>query len=301
MDLDGLPFRAFLSVARHKSFTRAAQEMNVSQPALSATIRELERRLGFSLFDRTSRSVELTREGRSFLVNAKRVVLEHDWAVQRARELRSNDLRLAVQPYSSLIAERVALTDSYMAAFPKIDLQITQISSERIYDAVLKDDADIGIVLETAHRLELSPANQARGTEMEVRPVVSRRMGLFLPPGHPLASHAEIPEAALRGQAVAVTGRVHGGPLASAITRYLEELDAEPVRVPEADFFSTLRHARHRGLAAVDTGWFQPLPQDADFLRRPIGGDALATEIVLVRAAREQRLSADHFWNSVKD
>ena len=68
MDLDGSPFRAFLAVAKHQSFTRAAAEMNFSQPALSAVIRELERRLGFALFRRTSRHVELTREGRDYLV-----------------------------------------------------------------------------------------------------------------------------------------------------------------------------------------------------------------------------------------
>lgn len=63
MDLDASPFRAFLAVAKHRSFTRAAHEMHISQPALSATIRELERRLGFLLFERTSRHVGLTREG----------------------------------------------------------------------------------------------------------------------------------------------------------------------------------------------------------------------------------------------
>lgn len=299
MDLDGSPFRAFLAVARRESFTRAAEELNVSQPALSATIRELERRLGFSLFDRTSRRVSLTREGRSFLVNAKRVVLEHDWAVQRARELRSNELHLAVQPYSSLIAERAALTDGYMEAFPATEVQIVQISSERIYDTVAKGDADVGIVLEPADRLELSPINQERGTELEAVAVAKRRLGLLLPPAHALTGATTMSEAGLRGQPVAVTGRVHGGPMASAITRYLEEIDAEPVRIPEADFFSTLRHARRKKIAAVDTGWFGLLPSDDDFSRLAIEGEPLETEMVLLRASREPRPAADHFWRTV--
>ncbi len=296
MDLEGSPFRVFLSVAKHESFTRAAEEMHISQPALSATIRELERRLGFALFDRTSRRVSLTREGRSFLVNAKRVVLEHDWAVQRARELRSNHLRLAVQPYSSLIPARVALTDGYMEAFPNIDVQILQFGSEQIYDAILKDDADIGIVLEPSHRLELSPINQSRGPELEARSVGAKPIGLLLPPHHALSGQTATGEDALRGLQVAVTGRVHGGPMASAATRWLQELNANPVRVPEADFYSALRYARRKNIAAIDFGWFVPLSQDSDFQRCQVIEASLTTEMFLLRSGREPRPPVDHFW-----
>jgi DNA-binding transcriptional LysR family regulator len=296
MDLDGSPFRAFLAVAKHQSFTRAATEMNFSQPALSAMIRELERRLGFALFTRTSRHVELTREGRDYLVNAKRVVLEHDWAKQRAKELRSNDLRLAVPPYSSLISSRIALTDGYMDAFADIDVQIAQISSDRIYDAIRKDDADIGIVLEPAHRSELSPVNRTRGAELEALAVESRALGLFVPRGHAMAELDAIPESLLNGLPIAVIGRVHGGPMASAITRYLEELGADPVRIPEGDFISTLRHAGRQHIAAVDTGWFDCFVKDDAFVQRPIEGNPLRTELLLVRSLREQRSASDHFW-----
>lgn len=317
MDLDATPFRGFLAVARHGSFTRAAEELHLSQPALSATIRELERRLGFTLFDRTSRRVALTREGRSFLVNAERVVLEHDWATQRARELRRTDLRLAVPPYSTLIAARVVLTDGYMAAFPRVAVEVVQMGIGRIAEAVRRDDADIGIVLEPAVAGELSPGAAlppgplapagpafpggeaiAAGLEagLERRSFAARPLGLFLPPGHPLAGAGPVAEAALAGLAVAVTGRVHGAPVASAITRYLEERGATPVRVPEADAFSTLRHARHRGIAAVDLGWFEPPASEGDVTRRPIAGAPPATELRLLRRVGAPRASADHFW-----
>ena len=94
MDLDATPFRYFLTVAEERSFTRAAQLLHVSQPALSAQIREFERRLGFALFQRTSRRVELTAEGRLFLGNARRMVAEASWANQAAREIRDNELRI---------------------------------------------------------------------------------------------------------------------------------------------------------------------------------------------------------------
>ena len=97
MDLNAGPFRAFLKVAELESFTRAAEALNISQPALSASIKELERRLGFPLFERSSRRVCATREGEALLVNAKRVVIETDWLQQRVRDIRDNELRIGVQ------------------------------------------------------------------------------------------------------------------------------------------------------------------------------------------------------------
>ncbi len=299
MDLDATPFRAFLQVARHGSFTRAAEEMHISQPALSATIRELERRLGFSLFDRTSRKVELTWEGRAFLVNAKRVVTEHDWTLQRAREILSNDLRLAVQSFSVLIDARVRLTDGFASANPGIDIQIRQYGADRCYDVIRAHDADVALVLEPTHRGELSPLNRTAGSELESLTVTTRPLGLYVPPGHPLEGEAAIHSTMLRGVRVAKLGRVHGASLASAIGRYLDDIGADQLRTSEGDAFSAFRHARAQGIAAVDLGWFDPLLNDPAFAqgRRPIVGDVLETELVAVRQRREQRPAADRFWH----
>src|SRR5262245_3906798 len=103
MDLDATPFRYFVTVADERSFTRAAALLNVSQPALSAQIREFERRLGFALFLRNSRRVELTAEGRLFLGNARRMMAEAAWANQAAREIRENELRIGAPLYTQLI------------------------------------------------------------------------------------------------------------------------------------------------------------------------------------------------------
>ncbi|MGD1282952.1 LysR family transcriptional regulator [Mycobacterium seoulense] len=68
--------RAFEAVARLKSFTQAADELRITQPALSRTIRQLEDALGVTLVDRTSRHVETTRAGRTFLDHVERVLAE---------------------------------------------------------------------------------------------------------------------------------------------------------------------------------------------------------------------------------
>jgi DNA-binding transcriptional LysR family regulator len=68
--------RAFEAVARFNSFTQAADELAITQPALSRTVRQLEDALGVTLLDRSSRHVELTRAGRRFLDHVERILAE---------------------------------------------------------------------------------------------------------------------------------------------------------------------------------------------------------------------------------
>ena len=73
-DLSTRQLRAFLALAEHRNFTRAAQTSHLSQPAFSALIRTLEDAIGTRLFDRDTRSVKLTPEGRLFESSARRLL-----------------------------------------------------------------------------------------------------------------------------------------------------------------------------------------------------------------------------------
>ena len=73
-DLSVRQLRAFTTLADQRNFTRAAQSCHLSQPAFSALIRTLEDALGARLFDRDTRSVQLTPEGRLFDASARRLL-----------------------------------------------------------------------------------------------------------------------------------------------------------------------------------------------------------------------------------
>jgi DNA-binding transcriptional LysR family regulator len=92
MDVELRHLRAFASVARHRSFSRAAEELLITQPALSRTIAQLEAILSVRLLDRSSRHVEVTDTGAEFLVYAERMLATLDQALALAS--RSVTLRL---------------------------------------------------------------------------------------------------------------------------------------------------------------------------------------------------------------
>ena len=85
MDVDVRLWRSFTTVAEELHYGRAAERLHITQPALSRQIRDLERALGVTLFDRTSRRVVLSQAGRAVLGQARRALAESDRAVRLAR------------------------------------------------------------------------------------------------------------------------------------------------------------------------------------------------------------------------
>jgi DNA-binding transcriptional LysR family regulator len=142
--LDGV--EAFLSVAQHKSFRRAAAELGVTPSAISQAVRTLEERVGAALFTRTTRSVGLTEAGERFLARAKPAFEELVAAGEVARELGqrpSGLLRLAV-PRAVVPILLEQLIASFCEAYPEIELEIA--ASAQLVD-LAAEGFDAGIRL----------------------------------------------------------------------------------------------------------------------------------------------------------
>jgi DNA-binding transcriptional LysR family regulator len=142
--LDGV--EAFLSVAQHRSFRRAAAELGVTPSAISQAVRALEARLGAALFVRTTRSVGLTEAGERFLSRAKPAFQELVAAGEAARDLGQRPtglLRLAVpRAVVPLIIEPAIA--SFYQAYPEIEVEIA--ASEELVD-LAAEGFDAGIRL----------------------------------------------------------------------------------------------------------------------------------------------------------
>lgn len=138
---------ALVAVARHGSFAAAAQALRVTRPSLSVLIRELEERVGFAVFKRTTRTVALTEEGRAFLPYAERVLAEYQESIWAARQMSPHGrgvLRIA----SSQLMAGVLLPDAireFQARGGRSDFRLLDLSNDEVIDAVLRGDAELGI------------------------------------------------------------------------------------------------------------------------------------------------------------
>jgi DNA-binding transcriptional LysR family regulator len=130
--LDGV--EAFLRVAQHRSFRRAAAELGVTPSAISQAVRALESRVGAALFIRTTRSVGLTEAGERFLSRAKPAFEELVAASEVARELGQRPaglLRLSV-PRAVVPILLEPLIASFCQAYPEVEVEIA--ASEELVD-----------------------------------------------------------------------------------------------------------------------------------------------------------------------
>jgi len=142
--LDGV--EAFLSVAHHRSFRRAAAELGVTPSAISQAVRALEARVGAALFIRTTRSVGLSEAGERFLSRAKPAFEELVAASGAARELGARPaglLRLAV-PRAVVPILLEPLVASFCRAYPEVEVEIA--ASEELVD-LAAEGFDAGIRL----------------------------------------------------------------------------------------------------------------------------------------------------------
>ena len=122
--LDGV--EAFLSVAQHRSFRRAAAELAVTPSAISQAVRALEARIGAALFTRTTRSVGLTEAGERFLLRAKPAFEELIAASNVARDLgrRPAGLLRLTAPRAVVPSVLNPLISSFCQAYPEIEVEI---------------------------------------------------------------------------------------------------------------------------------------------------------------------------------
>src|SRR2546421_1440569 len=121
--------RYFVAVARERNFTRAARHLGIQQPPLSQQVRDLERELGFALFRRHPKGVDLTAGGQAFLERAEAILESVGSAVSRARRAEQGAVgNLAIGFTSSAMTHWLApdLIRRYREQHPEVDLTMSE-------------------------------------------------------------------------------------------------------------------------------------------------------------------------------
>jgi DNA-binding transcriptional LysR family regulator len=146
--------RYALAVWRDRSFSRAAEQLNVSQSSISMQVKLLEDELGFQLFERTGQGIEATTIGRSFLKQAEHVIVAMLGLADVADNLRGGQAGSLAMGLSSGIAWQVLppLTGLLAEVRKKLRIEIVTAPTRRIQELINQRRLDMGLFVETGNR-----------------------------------------------------------------------------------------------------------------------------------------------------
>jgi DNA-binding transcriptional LysR family regulator len=151
---------AFVGVVRHGTVSRAAESLNLTQPALTARLHGLERHVGQRLFARSGRGLRLTDAGRVFLPHAERVLMAVRDGCQAVDDLAAGRAGKLVIGATGSVCSYVLpkVLKRFRDEHPRIELTVRTGHTEQVLDLVLSDAVELAIVREIYHRdIEVAP------------------------------------------------------------------------------------------------------------------------------------------------
>ena len=224
----------FLAVAEHRSFTRAAASLYVSQPALSQQIKQLEESLEVTLFDRSGRQVKLTHAGEVYAGYAHKALQDLEEgrrALHDVQNLSRGALRIAITPTFTtyLIGP---LIKAFHNLYPNITLSIQEMSQEQMEKQLLDDEFDVGIAFAEVH-----------SAEIETQTLLVETLALVVNKDHPLARHQTIDLQTLSEQSLVLLS--HEFVTRGQIEHYCRQHSIKPQVLMEANSLSAVLEIIH--------------------------------------------------------
>ncbi|MCA1962615.1 MAG: LysR family transcriptional regulator [Prosthecobacter sp.] len=218
----------FVVLARTKNFTRAAEELHLSQSALSRAIQKLEDQLGQPLFERKPREVVLTELGELLLQRAKRILqLMDDTFSELSEAGRRGRIRLGAIP---TIAPYFlpSLLSSFAKKYPDIAVIVQEDTTENLIKRCHHGEIDLAILA-----LPLVAKN------LEVESLFEEELLLVVPVGHPLAASKTLPIDAVEGFPFVMLNEAHC--LTDNIATFCRRKAVQPVTVERTSQLATVQ------------------------------------------------------------
>jgi DNA-binding transcriptional LysR family regulator len=170
--------KAFVAVAREHSFTRAAEQLRVAQPAVSIAVAKLEQELEQILFIRQGKQVTLTAEGEVFQRHAARILADCAAAGTEMAELKGlqrGEVRIGIPPMMSSYYFPRVIRD-FRICYPRLQLSVYGEGAARIQRMIVQGDIDMGVI-----------AGSNIPQDLKSRRFLREEIVACVPAGHPLA------------------------------------------------------------------------------------------------------------------
>jgi len=179
--LDFGQLEAFVQVAAHHSFSRAAEALHLTQPSITARIQALERDLGEKMFERGGRSVRLTDAGTIFLPYAERMLQmlrEAKESVEEVHSVQAGSLRLgSALTISTYVLPRIL--HAFHSRYPGVEVVVHTGRSDQVLNMLLSDEVQVGLVRSLIH------------PDVETVDLYADEVILVANPDHPFAANRQ--------------------------------------------------------------------------------------------------------------
>ena len=187
-DIELRHLRSFVAVAKQLNFSRAAEELHLTQQSLSSQIQQLERRLGVELLHRTTRHVELTEVGAVMLEQASAILADVATGLDRVRRAALGDIGQLTVAFTPTIATETlpALLQEVAEHAPQLTLRVSEMWQADIVEAVRAGRLDAGLARHPALPPELDSVR-----------IREEPLGAVVGAVHPLAERPELTAAEL--------------------------------------------------------------------------------------------------------
>jgi DNA-binding transcriptional LysR family regulator len=285
--------RSFVMLARRLSFTRAAVELNMSQPTLTLQIRKLESLLGFELFARSTRNISITPRGAELLPWAEQMIEGGEMLERKIRLIRERDKRritLGTPMYMMDIPIRNLLIERFAAQYPRVEIKIHNDWQPNLLRALETGSIDAALTSGRPVSRERFEALTSRGRRYEgIYPedlnsviLCRARVGLLIPREMERTNVDEIDPSALSGLSIVALPN-SCPPIFDPLYALLSDRGANLLRAPEQDAICIQRYARRRRLPTISMTWFDEVSGSDDIMvRKLIAGFDLEVVLALV-------------------
>lgn len=175
--------KIFHTVAKLGSFSRAAEELNISQPSVSIQVADLERSLGVELFEQIGKRICLTEAGRILDAYARRIlalVEEANEAIEELKDLHRGHLAVGASTTPGIYLVPRALGE-FRKRYPEVEIRLEVGSPPRIQQLLLSNDLDLGVM-----------AGQPGSRDLVAEPFLEDELVAVVPPRHRLASQGVV-------------------------------------------------------------------------------------------------------------
>ncbi len=223
--------RYFMAVAEELHFGRAAERLHMAQPPLSQQIRQLEDELGFSLFHRTKRSVQLTEAGQAFLTESQKLFKQFEQAIETGRRVSRGEQGQLVIGFISSAAYNVlpAILRSFRSQVPQVRLELHEMGTKEQLDGLRDGKIDVGFLRPPLEDKTLSCTT-----------IMREPMVVALPETHPLVEQPQIVLSSLANEAFILFPRLQSPRVYDQIISLCQQAGFSPTVVQEAMQMQTI-------------------------------------------------------------